>query len=63
MNIYDKYKSRGTSPSALFIAGTHQYEFAKEIIVEGSVLDVGAGFCALKDYLPKEVQYLGIDKT
>jgi len=63
MNIYDKYKSRGTSPSALFIAGTHQYAFAKEIITSGSVLDVGAGFCTLKEWLPKEVQYMGIDST
>jgi len=58
---YDTRESIGNRPSALLLAGKHQYLYAQKIVT-GSVLDVGAGFCTLKEYL-KDCDYTAIDGT
>jgi hypothetical protein len=60
---YSARKIFGKRPMALMIRGIHQYKFAAEKIGGDSVLDVGAGFCALKGYLPVGCDYTGIDAT
>lgn len=63
MQPWDDRRKFGKSNRALLITSKAHYLFAKDIIKEGSVLDVGAGFCTLKEYLPNTVTYIPIDAT
>ena len=63
MKPYDQRQRYGKTNFALLIEGNKHYELAASIITTGTVLDAGAGFGTLKEYLPEGVTYKGIDAT
>ena len=60
---YDNNEHFGISTKSVLVNYNFHFRFAKKYIKSGSVLDVGAGFCNLKDWLPLEVNYKAIDAT
>lgn len=62
MKPYDDFHRKVAQPNALLVTTNKHYRFAGAI-VSGSVLDAGAGFQTLKDYILADCVYTAIDAT